>query len=119
MAAPAKSPLRIVAIIVVVVLCAFGAFSVLRGGNDKPAGVPDDAYTLRFIQKSGDKYDMQTTDDDQYTMGADHFEVYGLDEDAGRDFLSRDQKTLWLRPETAGNLGLNWDELEPADGENS
>lgn len=115
MAVPAKSPLRIVAIIVVVALCAFGAFTVLGGGNDKPAGVPDDAYTLRVIQKSGDKYDMQTIDNEQYTMGADHFKVYGLSGDAGRDFLSRDQKTLWLRPETASNLGLNWDELEPAE----
>ena len=114
MSVPAKSPLRIVAIIVVVALCAFGAFSVLKGGSDKPAGVPDDAYTLRLIQKSGDKYDMQTTDDERYTMGADHFEVYGLDEDAGRDFLSRDQKTLWLRPDTAKKLGLDWDSLPAA-----
>lgn len=114
MAAPAKSPLRIVIILVVVALCAFGAFSVLGGGNDKPAGVPDDAFTLRFIQKSGDKYDMQTTDDQQYTMSADHFEVYGLNDDAGRDFLSRDQRTLWLREGTAENLGLEWSNVEPA-----
>lgn len=117
MAAPAKSPLRIIAIIVVVALCAFGAFSVLGGRNDKPAGVPDDAFTLRFIQKSGDKYDMQTIDDEQYTMSADHFEVYGLDEEAGRDFLSRDQRTLWLRPDIASNLGLVWEDLEPAADE--
>ena len=114
MSVPAKSSLRSVAIIVVVALCAFGAFSVLKGGSDKPAGVPDDAYTLRVIAKDGDKYDMQTTDDEQYTMGADHFEVYGLDEDAGRDFLSRDQKTLWLRPDTAKGLGLDWDALPAA-----
>lgn len=114
MAAPAKSPLRIVAVIVVVALCAFGAFSVLKGGSDKPAGVPDDAFTLRVIAKDGDKYDMQTIDEDQYTMSADHFEVYGLDEDAGRDFLSRDQKTLYLRPDTAENLGLDWDSLQTA-----
>ena len=117
MAAPAKSPLRIVAIVIVLALCAFGAFSVLGGGNDKPAGVPDDAYTLRFIQKSGDKFDMQTTDDQQYTMAADHFEVYGLDEDAGRDFLSRDQRTLWLRRDTAESLGLAWDSVEPVNAD--
>ena len=114
MSVPAKSPLRIVAIIVVVALCAFGAFSVLKGGSDKPAGVPDDAYTLRVIAKDGDKYDMQTIDEDQYTMSADHFEVYGLDEDAGRDFLSRDQKTLWVRPDTAESLSLDWDALPAA-----
>ena len=114
MAVPAKSPLRIVVVIAVVALCAFGAFSVLGGGNDKPAGVPDDAYTLRVIQKSGDKYDMQTTDEQQYTMDADHFTVYGLDDEAGRDFLSRDQRTLWLREDTAEKLGLDWDTVEPA-----
>ena len=117
MAAPAKSPLRIVAIVVVLAACAFGAFHLMNGETEKPAGVPDDAYTLRIIAKSGDKYDMQTTDDQQYTMSADHFEVYGLDEDAGRDFLSRDQRTLYLRPDTAESLGLDVNSLEPVNAD--
>ena len=87
---------------------------MLNGGSDKPAGVPDDAFTLRVISKSGDKYDMQTIDDAQYTMASDHFEVLALGEDAGRDFLSRDQSALYLRPDTAAGLGLDWDSLQKA-----
>lgn len=117
MAVPAKSPLRIVVVLVVVVLCGFGLFSLLNGDTEKPAGIPDDASTLRFVTKSGDdKLDMETVDGDFYTFSVGNLDIRKVD-DPGRDFLSRDRHDLWLRQDTADSLGLDWDELLPTERE--
>lgn len=117
MAGEKKSPVRAILTVLVVIACAFGAYTLLTGGSDKPAGVPDDASVLEYVAKSGDDgYEMGTIDGGYYVLSADNLEVFRV-EDSHRDFLSRNKDILYLQRDTADKLGLTWDDLTPVDGE--
>ena len=96
---------RVIAIILLVIFLAIGFVFFDPLGSKNPEGVDTDAFELRSVTMSGDDYGVVTYDDDLFVLSADNVEVLGL-EDSGRDFMSRDESTLWLKPDTAERLGL-------------
>ena len=102
-AAPGKG--RVIAVILLVIFLAIGFVFFDPLGSKNPEGVDTDAFELRSVTMSGDDYEVVTYDDDLFVLSADNVEVLGL-EDSGRDFMSRDERTLWLKPDTAERLGL-------------
>ena len=102
-AAPGKG--RGIAIILLVIFLAIGFVFFDPLDSKNPEGVDTDAFELRSVTMPGDDYEVVTYDDDLFVLSADNVEVLGL-EDSGRDFMSRDESTLWLKPDTAERLGL-------------
>ena len=96
---------RVIAIILLVIFLAIGFVFFDPLGSKNPEGVDTDAFELRSVTMSGDDYGVVTYDDDLFVLSADNVEVLGL-EDSGRDFMSRDESTLWLKPDTAERLDL-------------
>ena len=96
---------RVIAIILLVIFLAIGFVFFDPLGSKNPEGVDTDAFELRSVTMSGDDYEVVTYDDDLFVLSADNVEVLGL-EDSGRDFMSRDERTLWLKPDTVERLGL-------------
>lgn len=108
-----KKILTGIVVLAVVALCAMGAMHLLNGETEKPASVPDDSYTLRVIEVTGDeKFDMQTIDEKVFILPIEDTEIEVIDNDSGRDFLSRNQHTLYLRTDTAERLAENVEEIE-------
>ena len=70
-----------------------------------PEGVETDAREVRSVTMNGTNYEVVTYDDGLYELPVADTEVLGL-EDSGRDFMSRDHDTLWLKEDTAECLGL-------------
>lgn len=103
MAVPGKG--RVIAIILLVIFLAIGFVFFDPLSSKNPEGVDTDAFELRSVTMSGGDYGVVTYDDDLFVLSADNVEVLGL-EDSGRDFMSRDERTLWLKPDTAERLGL-------------
>ena len=64
-----------------------------------------DAFEVRSVTWSYGDYEVLTYDDKHFVLPAEGTEVYEL-ADSGRDFLSRDEKTLWLKGDTVDRLGL-------------
>ena len=96
---------RVIAIILLVIFLAIGFVFFDPLGSKNPEGVDTDAFELRSVTMSGDDYEVVTYDDDLFVLSADNVEVLGL-EDSCRDFMSRDERTLWLKPDTVERLGL-------------
>ena len=105
---------RIVLIVIVVAFIAFGIVFFDALGSNYPAGVQSDADEIRSATLGGGRHEVLTYEDEEYVLSPDAVEVYSIDE-GSRDFISRDRSTLWLRDDTAENLGLDPDRLEPAD----
>lgn len=74
-------------------------------GSNYPEGVDTDAFEVRYVTWSYGDYEVLTYDDKHFVLPAEGTEVYEL-ADSGRDFLSRDEKTLWLKGDTVDRLGL-------------
>ena len=106
---------RRLAAIAACALLAFGVLALAGCGSNYPEGVETDAFELRSVTWSGDNYEVLTYDDDLFELPSDSTEVYEL-ADSGRDFMSRDEKTLWLKGDTVDRLGLEGLEVigEPA-----
>lgn len=112
MAAPGKG--RIVGIVLVVAFIVVAGLFFNPFASNVPEGVDTDATELRSVTWSGDDYEVVTFEDELFVLDPENVEVYALDEDVTRDFISRDRNTLWLQQRTVEGLGLDAAELEPA-----
>ena len=83
-----------------------GAFALGGCESAYPEGVETDAVEVRSVTMSGDNFEIVTYDDDMFELPSDNVEVYEL-ADSGREFMSRDEDTLWIKGETADRLGLD------------
>ena len=103
MAAPSKG--RTIAIALLVAFLAVGVFFFNALDSNYPDGVDTDSYELRSVTFDGTDFDVITIDEERFIVREDNVEVFEL-ADSSRDFLSRDQRTLWLDADTAESLGL-------------
>lgn len=87
------------------IICAAAAMGLAGCGSNYPEGVDTDAFEVRSVTWSYGDYEVLTYDDKHFILPAEGPEVYEL-ADSGRDFLSRDEKTLWLKGDTVDRLGL-------------
>lgn len=83
-----------------------GAFALGGCESAYPEGVETDAVEVRSVTMSGDNFEIVTYDDDMFELPSDNVEVYEL-ADSGREFMSLDEDTLWIKGETADRLGLD------------
>ena len=113
MAVPGKG--RAVGIVLVVAFIVVAGFFFNPFASNVPEGVDTDATELCSVTWSGDDYEVVTFEDELFVLNPENVEVYALDEDVTRDFISRDRNTLWLQPRTVEGLGLDASELEPAE----
>ena len=112
MAVPGKG--RAVGIVLVTAFIVVAGFFFNPFAPNVPAGVDTDAAEVRSVTWSGDRYEVVTFDDELFVLDPENTEVYALDENVTRDFISRDRATLWLQQRTIERLGLDTAELEPA-----
>ena len=106
MAAPAKAG-RVIAGVLVVAVIAIGVILGFNPfGSNVPEGVDTDATEVRSVSMSGDDYEVVDYNDVLYELGPDTTEVYVLDDDVTRQFISRDRNTLWITEDTAERLGI-------------
>lgn len=112
MAVPGKG--RTIGIVLVVAFIVIAGFFFNPFASNVPEGVDTDASELRSVTWSGDDYEVVTFDDELFILDPELTEVYALDDDVTRDFISRDRDTLWLQQRTVEGLGLDPAELEPA-----
>lgn len=119
MAVPGKG--RTIGIVLVVAFIVIAGFFFNPFASNVPEGVDTDASELRSVTWSGDDYEVVTFDDELFILDPELFildpeltEVYALDDDVTRDFISRDRDTLLLQQRTVEGLGLDPAELEPA-----
>ena len=106
MAVPGKVG-RVVAGVVVVAIIAVGVILGLNPfGSNVPEGVDTDATEVRSVTMSGENYEVADYDDVLYELAPDNTEVFVLDEDVTRQFISRDRTTLWITEDTAEKIGV-------------
>lgn len=91
-------------------MLAVAAFFLNGFDSNCPGGVDTDAYELRSVTEGGGRYDVITIEEERFVLEPDNVEVYAL-EDSTRDFLSRDQRTMWLQGSSVECLGLDSSEL--------
>lgn len=96
---------RKVAAAIVGIACIVCVLGLAGCGSNYPEGVDTDASEVRSVTWSYGDYEVLTYDDKRFVLPAEGTEVYEL-ADSGRDFLSRDEKTLWLKGDTVDRLGL-------------
>ena len=106
MTAPAKVGRVIAGIIVVAVIAAGVIMGFNPFGSNVPEGVDTDATEVRSVTMSGENYEVVDYNDVLYELPSDNAEVFVLDEDVTRQFISRDRNTLWITEDTAERLGI-------------
>lgn len=110
MAAPGKVG-RVVAGVIVVAIIAAGVIMGFNPfGSNVPEGVDTDATEVRSVTMSGENYEVVSYDDALYELAPENTEVFVLDEDVTRQFISRDRTTLWITEDTAEKI----DVVDPA-----
>lgn len=106
MAVPGKAG-RVVAGVIVVAIIAIGVIMGFNPfGSNVPEGVDTDATEVRSVTMSGDDYEVVDYNDVLYVLTPENAEVFVLDEDVTRQFISRDRNTLWITEETAEKIGV-------------
>ena len=106
MAAPAKAG-RVIAGVLVVAVIAIGVILGFNPfGSNVPEGVDTDATEVRSVTMSGDDYEVVDYNDVLYVLTPENAEVFVLDEDVTRQFISRDRNTIWITEETAERIGV-------------
>lgn len=106
MAVPGKAG-RVVAGVIVVAIIATGVIMGFNPfGSNVPEGVDTDATEVRSVTMSGDDYEVVDYNDVLYVLTPENAEVFVLDEDVTRQFISRDRNTLWITEETAERIGV-------------
>ena len=106
MAVPGKAG-RIVAGVIVVAIIAIGIIMGFNPfGSNVPEGVDTDATEVRSVTMSGDDYEVVDYNDVLYVLTPENAEVFVLDEDVTRQFISRDRNTIWITEETAERIGV-------------
>lgn len=101
------------------VLClalSFGAFMLAGCSSNYPEGVDTDASEVRSVTMSGNNYEVVDYEDRMFELPKASTKVYEL-ADSRREFMSRDEKTLWIKGSTADRLGLEGLEVlgDPAE----
>lgn len=91
-------------------MLAVAAFFLNGFDSNYPEGVDTDAYELRSVTEGDGRYDVITIEGERFILEPGNVEVYAL-EDSTRDFLSRDQRTMWLQESSVERLGLDASEL--------
>lgn len=106
MAVPGKVGRAVAGIIVVAII----AIGVIMGfnpfGSNVPEGVDTDATEVRSVTMSGDDYEVVDYNDVLYVLTPENAEVFVLDEDVTRQFISRDRNTIWITEDTAEKIGV-------------
>ena len=106
MAVPGKVGRAVAGIIVVAII----AIGVIMGfnpfGSNVPEGVDTDATEVRSVTMSGDDYEVVDYNDVLYVLTPENAEVFVLDEDVTRQFISRDRNTIWITEDTAEKSGV-------------
>lgn len=106
MAVPGKAG-RVVAGVIVVAIIAIGVIMGFNPfGSNVPEGVDTDATEVRSVTMSGDDYEVVDYNDVLYVLTPENAEVFVLDEDVTRQFISRDRNTIWITEETAEKIGV-------------
>ena len=105
MAALCKIVSRRVLVAIACVLAVGCALFAVGCESNYPEGVDTDAVEIRSVTMSYDNYEVVTYDDDLFELPASSTTVYEL-ADSGREFMSRNEDTLWIKAETADRLGL-------------
>ena len=106
MAVPGKAG-RVVAGVIVVAIIAIGVIMGFNPfGSNVPEGVDTDATEVRSVTISGDDYEVVDYNDVLYVLTPENAEVFVLDEDVTRQFISRDRNTIWITEETAERIGV-------------
>ena len=106
MAVPGKAG-RIVAGVIVVAVIAVGVIMGFNPfGSNVPEGVDNDAREVRSVTMSGEDYEVVCVDETFFVLSPENTEVIVLDDDVTRQFISRDEKTLWITDETAERIGV-------------
>ena len=107
MAAPAKAG-RVIAGVLVVAVIAIGVILGFNPfGSNVPEGVDTDATEVRSVTMSGDDYEVVDYNDVLYELVPENTEVFVLDGDVTRQFISRDRNTIWITGETAERIGVD------------
>ena len=98
---------RVVAGVIVVAVIAAGVIMGFNPfGSNVPEGVDTDATEVRSDTMSGDDYEVVDYNDVLHELTPDNTEVFVLDEDVTRQFISRDRNMLWITEETAERIGV-------------
>lgn len=106
MAVPGKAG-RVVAGVIVVAIIAIGAIMGFNPfGSNVPEGVDTDATEVRSVTMSGDDYEVVDYNDVLYVLTPENAEVFVLDGDVTRQFISRDRNTIWITEDTAEKIGV-------------
>lgn len=106
MAVPGKAG-RVVAGVIVVAIIAIGVIMGFNPfGSNVPEGVDTDATEVRSVTMSGDDYEVVDYNDVLYVLTPENAEVFVLDEDVTRQFISRDRNTIWITEDTAEKIGV-------------
>lgn len=106
MAVPGKAG-RVVAGVIVVAIIAIGVIMGFNPfGSNVPEGVDTDATEVRSVTMSGDDYEVVDYNDVLYVLTPENAEVFVLDEDVARQFISRDRNTIWITEDTAEKIGV-------------
>lgn len=107
MAAPARAG-RVIAGILVVAVIAIGVILGFNPfGSNVPEGVDTDATEVRSVTMSGEDYEVVDYNDVLYELVPENTEVFVLDGDVTRQFISRDRNTIWITEETAERIGVD------------
>ena len=106
MAVPGKVGRAVAGIIVVAVIAAGVIMGFNPFGSNVPEGVDTDATEVRSVTMSGDDYEVVDYNDVLYVLTPENAEVFVLDEDVTRQFISRDRNTIWITEETAARIGV-------------
>lgn len=106
MAVPGKAG-RVVAGVIVVAIIAIGVIMGFNPfGSNVPEGVDTDATEVRSVTMSGDDYEVVDYNDVLYVLTPENAEVFVLDGDVARQFISRDRNTIWITEDTAEKIGV-------------
>lgn len=106
MAVPGKAG-RVVAGVIVVAIIAIGVIMGFNPfGSNVPEGVDTDATEVRSVTMSGDDYEVVDYNDVLYVLTPENAEVFVLDGDVTRQFISRDRNTIWITEDTAEKIGV-------------
>ena len=92
--------------IVAGVLVAGGALGLNSCDGNHPEGVEADAREVRSVSLNGGNYEVVDYENNLFELPVDSTEVHVL-EDSGREFVSHDDDTLWIKGETAERLGVD------------
>ena len=106
MAVPGKVGRAVAGIIVVAVIAAGVIMGFNPFGSNVPEGVDTDATEVRSVTMSGDDYEVVDYNDVLYVLTPENAEVFVLDEDVTRQFISRDRNPIWITEDTAEKIGV-------------